>query len=259
MTENNSGKYFGSILHRERKKLGVSLKELAKSCGEDENGDLYITDSYLSRLENGTKSNPTIDTLGRLIEALSLDVREVFGSFNLEHLLPADSLAKITDIADIIRLCKIKAPLETTSGMIVEEEFLSAEEKEILISIIKFVFSYGINDTDKLNWCITNIIKLLDDYRIKRTEIIERYRINTVTISNSNFEVLFSDDAMMQMKAMDISKDIILDAIKSLGFKLFDMHGNFFARCEKVNGLVYCSRVNNRVNIQSICDNIVDC
>ena len=54
-------------LRRERERLGLSLADVAKLAGTDK--------AALSRLENGSKANPTVNTLARYVRALGKSLK----------------------------------------------------------------------------------------------------------------------------------------------------------------------------------------
>ncbi|MBY6270085.1 helix-turn-helix domain-containing protein [Parageobacillus thermoglucosidasius] len=72
------GHTFGAVVQRERKKRGWSLEELSKQLGGS------ISPSYLFRIENGEKNNPSFQTVAKLIEVLELNIEEVFQSFGFK-------------------------------------------------------------------------------------------------------------------------------------------------------------------------------
>ena len=54
-------------LRHERERLGLSLADVAKLAGTDK--------AALSRLENGSKANPTVNTLARYVRALGKSLK----------------------------------------------------------------------------------------------------------------------------------------------------------------------------------------
>lgn len=62
---------FGAMLRYHRKRAGLSQAQLAERIDRQPNA--------IQRLENG-EATPTFDTLERLADALSIDVRELFGT-----------------------------------------------------------------------------------------------------------------------------------------------------------------------------------
>ena len=67
----DAGETFGDRLRRERDKAGMSLSQLSQATG--------ISKPYLVRLEN-EPSNPSLELLGRLAEALDVTVADLLGS-----------------------------------------------------------------------------------------------------------------------------------------------------------------------------------
>jgi transcriptional regulator with XRE-family HTH domain len=67
----NTAEEFGDRLRREREKAGMSLAQLAAASG--------ISKPYLVRLEN-EPSNPSLELLARLAEALDITVADLLGA-----------------------------------------------------------------------------------------------------------------------------------------------------------------------------------
>jgi transcriptional regulator with XRE-family HTH domain len=53
-----------------RQKLGISIYDIAKSTG--------LAPSYISNLEHGRRTNPSLDVMQRISSALGKKVEEVF-------------------------------------------------------------------------------------------------------------------------------------------------------------------------------------
>jgi len=70
----------GAYLRSERESAGLSLRQLAELS--------HVAHGYLARLERGEQSNPTIDMLQKIAEALSLDFDELLAKFGIKRTLP---------------------------------------------------------------------------------------------------------------------------------------------------------------------------
>ncbi len=70
----------GEIIRVKREEKNISLVEFAKQAG--------ISPGYLSQLENGKKTNPNLDLLMRIADALDIDIDELLG-FEQENESPA--------------------------------------------------------------------------------------------------------------------------------------------------------------------------
>ncbi|MFV5767252.1 helix-turn-helix domain-containing protein [Mammaliicoccus sciuri] len=54
---------FVTIIKNERKKLGISRRQFAITCG--------VSPSYLGEIERGEKKNPSVDTLEKIRKGLN--------------------------------------------------------------------------------------------------------------------------------------------------------------------------------------------
>jgi transcriptional regulator with XRE-family HTH domain len=70
----------GAYLRAAREAAGLSLRQLAERAG--------VGHAYLSRLELGEQSNPTIEVLQKITQALSLDFDELLAKFGIKRPLP---------------------------------------------------------------------------------------------------------------------------------------------------------------------------
>ncbi len=61
----------GEIIKARREELNISLVDFAKEAG--------ISSGYLSQLENGRKTNPNLDVLVRIIQALDIEIDALLG------------------------------------------------------------------------------------------------------------------------------------------------------------------------------------
>ncbi|GER74816.1 helix-turn-helix domain-containing protein [Weizmannia acidilactici] len=84
MEENKTiGFGFGKLILRARKSKDWSLARLAE---QTEKVGYRLSESYLNRLENGKRTEPSISCVMVLIEALGLSLKEVFESLKMEHI-----------------------------------------------------------------------------------------------------------------------------------------------------------------------------
>jgi transcriptional regulator with XRE-family HTH domain len=60
----------GGFVRQARERAGISVRGLASECG--------VAASNITRLENGTHSNPSPDLLKRIANVLDLDLAELF-------------------------------------------------------------------------------------------------------------------------------------------------------------------------------------
>jgi transcriptional regulator with XRE-family HTH domain len=146
--------FFGEIVKRERKKQDLSLAQLSKEIENQFGEALTPSASYINRLETGDKVNPSFKIVCMLCQVLSLDVREVFGSFGFAGLIKGVNPGEFS-IEELIRLHKIQQPNDKFNDGI-----LSIPQKEILLAIIQALFDYSIPEkipVDMLPFIITEI------------------------------------------------------------------------------------------------------
>jgi len=70
----------GAYLRSERETAGLSLRQLAEAA--------HVAHGYLARLERGEQSNPTIEVLQKIAQALALDFDELLTKFGVQRTLP---------------------------------------------------------------------------------------------------------------------------------------------------------------------------
>jgi hypothetical protein len=258
---------FGNILLRERKRKNISLTEVAENIGKykeknknnkekddkekkdkDDKEKFYVTPSYLSRLESGDKLNPSFKLVCLMTTRLSLDFKEVLKSFGYENLL-SNIDKNVNKIEDIIRLYNIKAPIDENEEE-GKETYLSYEEKESLIRIIKKVFLYGVCPAEAIVDYLGEIIGELEHYRYKRSgEMNRRFNISDIT-----FEVRFDKKIKNLANSKGINEEQLFDMVQGLDSKLINKQGDFFIRNKDLNIIILCKRVENVINIKSVSD-----
>lgn len=81
--EEKKGTGFGQLINEKRKSNKWSLIRLAD---ETEKFGHRLSESYLNRLENGLRTEPSIAVVLVLIQALRLSIKEVFESFDMVHI-----------------------------------------------------------------------------------------------------------------------------------------------------------------------------
>jgi len=163
---------FGEVIKRERELKGLSLKGLADLISKVEEN--AITSSYLSRLENNDKNNPTFRLTCLITKMMGLDFKEVVHSFGYGELLDTSSkLSKFQSLDTLIRLNKVNAPSVMIVGEVVEEVPLTEAEKEIFINLIKLIFSFTLEtDSDNTIHLLKGILGELDVIRKSRQKTI---------------------------------------------------------------------------------------
>lgn len=257
--EDNNKNYFGSIIARVRKEKKMSLKKLASEIGLDDEGKKLVTESYLNRLENSDKDNPSFKMVCLLVDKLSLDIKEVFKSFGYENLLPENENKKYDQIQDIIRISDIKAPLILLDTLVHETKSLSQEEKEIIIEIVGNVFAYAVNGEEMRKVNKDKILQGLDNYRKSRIKMLEEYWTKSILIGNLKFYVSLTENIRLQMDNYYMQYDIVYDEIEKFGKKLFDINGDFLIKCEDPKMAIYCSKSENNIKALFISKNFCEC
>lgn len=253
---------FGNILLRERKKNKKSLNEIAEIIGVDEEDEeneqtekdenkkkkLYVTPSYLSRLESGDKINPSFKMVCRMTTKLSLDFKEVLKSFGYENLM-SNIDKNVNKIEDIIRLHSIKAPIDENEKN-AKENYLSYEEKERLISIIKNVFLFGVCSSEKTVGYLQELIGEIEYFRYKRQGEISR----EFNVFDKTFKVVFDRNIKNLANSKGINEEQLLDIVQDLDTKILNKHGDFFIRNRELDITILCRRDGKTVTIMSISD-----
>ncbi|MCB2290851.1 hypothetical protein LGK97_13980 [Clostridium sp. CS001] len=168
---NNESLSFGSILKRERKKLGKTLKEIEKELTveveELEDGVLVkkdkalVTASYMNRIENGNREGVSFSIACILIEKFNLDFNEVLKSFGHENILNGNS--RQSSIESMIRINDIDISKKIENSN--EKQLLSSTEKEILIRLLNDVNEFATVNEENTMYVLKKIIEELDDYR----------------------------------------------------------------------------------------------
>lgn len=150
---------FGEIIQRERKKRGKTLKEVADELLV--NGESIITQSYLSRIENGNRANITINVLFALMDYFKLNPMEIFECFGYEHLLNVNT--EIDELDMLIRVHNVKGLVPYENSII--KAVLESEQKERLIRIIQDTFNFGATKESNILYLLRKLIEDLEDYR----------------------------------------------------------------------------------------------
>lgn len=212
--EKNTQDYFGAILNRVRKQEGRSLKELADILGTDEEGKYNITPSYLNRLEKGEKENPSFKMVCLMIEKLGLNPVEVFKCFGFENILKTGHSKESERIEDIIRTANILIPIDDTG---VNKAYLTQEEKEFLITMIKLILKFY-NGSDDAN-TLMYIVGELHDWKYNRHG---GYR-KTISIGSVKVDLFYDESINKKMELLGVNEEVLHNSIEELGNKLFDL------------------------------------
>jgi transcriptional regulator with XRE-family HTH domain len=81
----------GERVRKRRKALGMTAKAVAKAAG--------VSTSYISQVERGHQEDPSLPTLRRLAEALSMDLHSLLGghAFAADEALVPTALRELAD------------------------------------------------------------------------------------------------------------------------------------------------------------------
>lgn len=120
------GKTFGDLLLETRKGKGYSLKEVSELL----NGE--ITPSYINRLENKHKENPSFTVVCELAKALEMNMTEIFSSFGYEDI--SDSELQAGGSEDICQGSPAHADIDYLP---------QAESDRLLKETVGFLFDYA--------------------------------------------------------------------------------------------------------------------
>lgn len=251
MSENEVKDNFGAILARERKKENKSLKDLAEILGRNQEGKYNITASYLNRLEKGEKENPSFWMVCLMIDRLNLNVREVFKSFGFENVLPPAIDVKTTNIKEIIRLSDIKAPLSLNEGESVEG-FLTQEEKESLLSIIKESFNYSVCDAEDELYYASHVVGSLEYFKHER----QKYFDQSFEVLGEQYKLKFSRSIKILLDKIGIEDEQILDIVQKFNDKLLNKKGKFMLRDAELGIIISFSKAENVLTILDVTNEI---
>jgi transcriptional regulator with XRE-family HTH domain len=170
---------FGSIIQRERKKSGKTLKkveeELTVKVEKVIDGKIVIdeealiTASYLNRIENESRANISFTMVCLLIKKFNLDLNEVFKSFDYEDIIAGN--VKQSDIETMLRVNNFEAPIKLGSKE--DNKPLTNIEKEILIRIINNVYEFGTTHEENTMYTLKKLFEDLDDYRKSRRKLAD--------------------------------------------------------------------------------------
>ncbi|WP_026673978.1 helix-turn-helix domain-containing protein [Alkalihalobacterium bogoriense] len=195
---------FGQILKRERNKQGLSLVKLSSKINN------AINASYINRLETGDQQNPGFTVVCMLCSALNIDMREVFRAFNYESLITNYNKEAEFSIEELIRLHKVKVPMEN--------EILSKEEQEMIINIIQTAFRIAKSDVR-----LEDLSPLL--HEIQQLHDIQKRYVDTVEVAFQSKTFIFNITAILEQS--DLSREEVIEALKEQmeykGSKLLDV------------------------------------
>ena len=142
--------------------LGKFLKKLRIDKGKtinDLQNETGISKSYLSKLENNTKDNPSLYTIGKLSEYFKISFLE-FKKFSKCKTYPEDGTAR--EIGEVL----------------VNEEYLFAniltdiEFKLLFKNFITYIETISVKDISRAEEF--KVLELLDEIRISLQRLIER-------------------------------------------------------------------------------------
>ncbi|OAA87792.1 hypothetical protein [Clostridium ljungdahlii] len=183
--ENNSSNItFGSIIRRERKKSGKSLKEIEKEMTvkvkkvkdgkEVIEEDALITASYLNRIENENRVNVSFNLVCLLIKKFNLDLIEVFKSFGYGDIIANNmkqNSIKQDDIETILKETNFEAPIIIDGKE--EKKVLTNNEKDMIATILNDVFKYGISNEESIVYVLTKLLNDMDCYKKSRKRLAD--------------------------------------------------------------------------------------
>lgn len=246
--------YFGEILRRERKKMNKTLNTMAEFLSEEVENDATITPSYLNRLETGDRDNPSFKLVCSIASKLGLDLNEVFKAFGFESLIQGIYDKNYDDIEMIIRLSNIKAPIKKLKNGKIIYDYISDNEKEILIKVINKIFEYSIMNNDiKTNKIISEIIELVGQYKDIITNKTESIKFDRrVTILGESLFVHICDNVKEKIARLAMTEDDIIMELYSLGDKLFNLCEPFYIEIKNSGIIVKFERDHNRIKALDI-------
>lgn len=243
--EKKRRKAFANALARERKKRGLSLKELSDMVGKDENGKPRVSPSYLNRLETADRDNPTIDLVCTLASELDIDIREILKEYGYKKFL-SDDFEKIEDIESIIRLNNIK--IINNKGEL--EKHLSKSEKEILIEIITYIFQYSTINDKELPIYMEKII----NSTIKFREEVKGYSVIRMTLDNNKeIKIVYDRNIKRNLDKFEIDNKRLGEALKETIKEInINEEKDFFVYNKNADLIMYCEVYDDAIRVLSI-------
>jgi len=132
---------FGSVIKYLREKKGLSLLELNEITG--------ISQSYISRIENGSRLAPTIPIIIALANALETDLSELLQLAGVEK-------QEVTG--------KFIGELILSNEFVINDCSASNEQKELLVKIVDIVLysNWELKQYD----CIAELLKTIHHFRL---------------------------------------------------------------------------------------------
>lgn len=207
-------KKFEELMHYERTKKDISLKQLADIIEQDDN-KYRISQGYLSRLEKGDYDNPSILNILKITETLSLNFTDVISSFGFHGLVQTENSLQSLDIEDIYKIIREKhilAPLEQDGGGIIEYENLDEKEKELIISLIDLILTIGVCTKECIPNNMATILKNIEEYRDIRMN--KAMCGKEEGIKGTKYSVKFSNEAIRKMEKFKITREEVIIIIK---------------------------------------------
>lgn len=143
--------------------LGEFLKKLRIDKGKTINDmqiETGISKSYLSKLENNTKDNPSLYTIGKLCKYFKVPIGVFFQNFSDYKTYPEDGIER------------------EISELLVNEEYLFAntstdiEFKLLFKNFITYIEKISVKDISRAEEF--KVLELLDEIRISLQRLIER-------------------------------------------------------------------------------------
>ncbi|WP_234124866.1 helix-turn-helix domain-containing protein [Clostridium hydrogenum] len=124
----------GELIRQKRIQMGLSLRDLETMTG--------VSSSYINKLENSLRANPTFETLLKISKALNLDLNRFFTKTNED------------DKKDIVYFIK--------GGPITfKETDINSNIKSILGDLVYYILNCTWDNTSKID-DIKNILDLID-------------------------------------------------------------------------------------------------
>lgn len=145
---------FGNLILESRKNKSYSLQKLSDVMGGE------ITPSYINRLEKSEKDKPSFDVVCQLVQALDLDLAEVFEAFGYQELYISTN-SRLTELQELTGdEFTLQIRLDSSLG-------LSTHKKKMIEKLVNETIDYSQSGQDDSFGFIPKIIQTVEDFRKK--------------------------------------------------------------------------------------------
>jgi|SRR5690625_172805 len=191
-----ANQFIGDLIKRERENRGWSLQRLSDEMNNE------INPSYLWRLENNDKTNPSINVFFKLIDILNLDLKEALYIHGYSHLIDLNK-AKTKNLIEILRTNEISIKVNLHQTIT-----LSSIVKEKLGYFITLLFEQTIQNRG-LSYTFSELEELMKVIQ----EEMNKYK--NIEIDGYKYQITLDDYFIEQNFEKNISMDKIKECLSN--------------------------------------------